>query len=722
MRCPERSADEAGRLRALAEYGLDEVHGLPSLDPIVAMAAKLFECDASAVNMIGDDHVFLTASVGIGACDMSRDVSFCAHAINQDDVMIVEDAKLDPRFHDNPIVADGLVRFYAGVALRAPSGHALGAFCILDSEPRPRLTDREQVQLKDLARLVEDKLELRRLEAASMHPNRFEASAATSPNAIICFDATAHISTCNSAAAAMFGWPVDELVGRSVDMLIAKDDLPLTRAALARVLGGGAPITKGTLLMGVRRSGEQFPAELHWSRWREGDELHFSAVVQDMTDKQREHDALYHLANFDGLTGLANRNFLHRHIDERLAGSKRFALVHLALDGLNDVNTTLGHAAGDQALLTVARRLREALPASAFLARTGGGDFAVLLAEGDREEATEISDRIGVTVAEPIVIDGHEVRTSANCGIALAPDHGGNAEELTGSAALALFQARAQGPGVCWLFAPNLRAEAVARRMFDTELHRAAEREEFCLFYQPQVHLADGSVMGVEALIRWQHPVRGLLAPSAFLPALEAGTLAGPTGLWVLDTACAQAAQWRAFLPDFRISINLSAALFRSEDLAEVVAKTLERHRLPAAALDLEITENIILDQQDKVRAQLEAINRTGVTLSFDDFGTGFASLNLLRSFPVSQIKIDKSFTSAMQTSPKERIIVTGLIAMARELGIGVVAEGIEEQADADFLRAQGADKGQGYLFGRPVPAALFEELYIRNSAKRDRA
>ena len=714
MRCPERSPDEPGRLRALADYALDPKRGMPSLDPIVDLAVRLFDCPAAAVNMIGDDHVFLASSFGIEECDLRRDVSFCAHAINQDDVMVVEDATLDPRFHDNPLVTAGLIRFYAGVALRAPSGYALGALCVLDDRPRAAFSAQDRTQLAELAKMVSDKLELRRLEAAAAaQPNRFEASAATSPNAIICFDENGLISTCNPATCEMFERPLAELVGRSVDMLIAEWDRPTAHAAIGRVLGGGAPLTAGTAMTGIKRGGATFPAELHWSRWHEGDAMHFGAIVQNMTEKRREHEALYHLANYDTLTDLPNRNLLHRRITERLAADAPVAVIFTDLDGLADITNTLGHAAGERVLTEVSQRLRAALPTDAFLARIGDAEFATLLDRGDPRALDAIARTINAAVAEPALVDGHEVRIAGNCGMAIAPAHGDTAPELMASAELALFHARSIGRGGAFLFIPSLRAEAVARRMYDAELHRAFERQEFVLFYQPQVRLRDDRLSGAEALIRWKHPVRGLLAPAAFLPALEAGVLADPIGRWVLDQACAQLAVWRESHGEFRMSVNLSAAQFRRGDLPRFVAETLEAHRLPAAALELEITENIILDQQERVLTQLQQLRDIGVALSFDDFGTGFASLNLLRTFPVTQIKIDKSFTQAIEGSAKDQVIVAALINMARQLGLGVVAEGIERPADIDFLAAHGCDKGQGYLFGRAVPPALFEETFL---------
>jgi EAL domain-containing protein (putative c-di-GMP-specific phosphodiesterase class I) len=257
----------------------------------------------------------------------------------------------------------------------------------------------------------------------------------------------------------------------------------------------------------------------------------------------------------------------------------------------------------------------------------------------------------------------------------------------------------------------------VARRQFQMELRHAFLNGQFVLFYQPQVDLANGHVTSAEALIRWQHPVRGLLPPAAFLDALEAGSLASEVGSWVLDTACTQAARWRRQHPDFGISVNLSAAQLQHGNLPDIVAAALRRHGLPAQALELEITENIILNHQEDILAQLRAIRATGVRLSFDDFGTGFASLNLLSSFPISAIKIDKGFTRLIQTSTRDQVVVAGLIDIAAGLGLEVIAEGIEDEETMRFLQQHQCHKGQGYYFGRPCPPAEFAKLLFPPAA-----
>lgn len=713
MRCAAKAHNEVERLRQLAEYGLDSEVNLPKLDPIVEMTAQMFGAPIAAVNIIGDERVFLASQHGLPEYDNGRDVSFCAHVILQDDVMVVDDCAHDVRFHDNPAVNSGAVRFYAGAPLRSPTGEALGALCIIDSNPRAPFTPEDRARLKDLAKLVCDRLELRRLDIAAAQPTAFAASTLNSPNAIICFDADSRITAWNDAAAAMFGHAAEAILGQSLDLIIDEAHQEAVRVAIARVHSGEEPAGNVNELIGVRANGERFPIEHYWARWNEGDAVRFASIVRDMTAKRREQDALYHLANYDSLTELPNRNLLRRRLREALTERREAGLVIIGVNGVADIANTLGHAAGDSVLQQAARHIQSAAPDSGFLARIGNDEFALLMSGRDPIGLSNIARKINSALAAPIVVDGHEVRIAGNCGVAVAPDHGETVDDLLGAAKLALDQSRSSGRGGVLLYIPALRAEAIARRMYDAELHRAFERSEFELFYQPQVRMKDGALIGAEALIRWRHPTRGLLAPAAFLPSLDSSPLAAAVSEWVLKTACAQAAAWRRESGDFQIGVNLTSAQFRTGDLSQSVLETLADYNLPPHALDLEITENIILDQHDNVLNQLHLLREGGVTLSFDDFGTGFASLNLLRTFPVSHIKIDKSFTQVMLDSPKDRIIILSLIDLARQLDIKVIAEGIERRAQWDMLQAHGCDKGQGFLFGKPMPAAVFAERFF---------
>lgn len=727
MRCPDRSPDEPGRLRALAEYRIDEAEGLPSLDAIVDMAARLFGCPAAAVNMVGEERVFLASSVGVpGEFDHSREASFCAHAINQTDVMVVEDARSDPRFHDNPLVSAGMIRFYAGIALRAPSGHALGALCVIDTEAHDGFTPPDRDRLAALARLVSDKLELRRLEvAAQKGADPFRTMANTSPGAILSCDEAGLITAANPAACALFGHSEDSLRDRPVEQLFAAADGPAVHHGLDQARHGTLPITQGTVVTAIGPGGLPFQSELHFSHWHEetpeGERIHFGIVVDDLTFRLREDEALHRLTHYDPLTGLPNRALLMQQLEAAFAARQPVGLIVVDLSGFTDINNTMGHAAGDDVLRQAAARIRDVAGSDAHVARIGGDEFAAMLPLRDPLTLGAAARAINRALSRPMLAGDGEVRVGSDCGMAMAPDHADTPDELMGNAELALLQARKGGHNEAAMFAAHMRASAVARRMVEADLVTALEHGQLELFYQPQVSLHSAELTGAEALIRWRHPAHGLLDPAAFLPAVEAGPLALPVAQWVLDTACAQAAEWREADPEFRISVNLSASQFREGDLAAAVRNVLERHRLPAEALELEITENIILDGQDSVLDQLRPLRAMGVHLSFDDFGTGFASLTMLRDFPVGLLKIDRSFIQSMQSSPRDRTIVTGVIRLARELGLEVVAEGVETKSAAQFLRRHFCDKAQGFLFGAPCPAAAFAQQHLNIGPKRPR-
>lgn len=720
MQCPPILATEQERLLALAEYGLSHDRPLPSLDPVVRIAVRMFGMPVALVNMIGSDHVFFAASAGLGPAqvDMGRDVSFCAHTIAQDGVMVVSDALQDERFHDNHLVtgASGL-RFYAGVPLLSPEGHPLGALCVIDHRPHHDFSDEDRARLRELARMAADRLELRRVEISTEQAKRsFEDFARHSPTAVVWFDEQGSIVAWNDAAASLYGYGVADGAGRSVLTLVVEPDRPMVQDLIARAVAAGSvdgmTIPRG--MTGLRSDGSEFQLGLSLFCWRDKGRLTFNAHLQDMTAQRREAEERHRLASTDVLTGLANRAHLYRGIEKTLARPCAAAVLMLDLDGFKDVNDTLGHAVGDGILREVARRLEQTAPADALVARIGGDEFALLL-PGVADPATALAhaNHLVARIDESIVVDGHPVRVAASCGVALAPFHAQEALELIGHADLALFKAKSYGRGQTCVFAKELHLEAVARRLNNIELHRAVDDGEFVLFYQPQIRLADGVLTGAEALLRWQHPQRGLLSPAAFLPALEGGPLAAVVGFWVLDEACAQAARWRRNGAEgFRIGVNLFGAQFRVNDLVEEVVAALRRHGLPPEALELEITENIVLDNDDLVLDALQRLRHLGVGIAFDDFGTGYASLSLLKRYPLSRIKIDRSFVQSLLESERDAAVVRAILDLSRHFGFETIAEGVENAPQLQRLLDFGCEEGQGYLFGRPIAAEDFTDVF----------
>lgn len=725
MKCPDIPVNEAARLLALATYGLKEDRSLPALEPVVQIAARMFGTPVAAVNMIGSDHVFLAASQGIGEVDLRRDVSFCAHVINQGGVMVVPDSRADQRFHDNPLVTGAAnLRFYAGVPLLSPDGHALGALCVIDGQPRT-FSEEDCQRLRELAKMAMDRLELRRIEvSAEKSPQSFEAYARHSPTAVVWFDEQGRIVTWNQAAAALHGYALEDGPGLRVDQLVSENDRSALTALVERAIAQGSfdDVVMPEEAQGLRKDGSRFDLGLSLFCWREGGRLVFNAHVQDVTAQRAKEAELQRMATTDLLTGLPNRACFYRTVETALSSGEPLALLMLDLDGFKDVNDTLGHAVGDSILCEIAARLTLAAGPLGMAARMGGDEFAVLLRGGLVGNVHPFSDSVVAALSRPILVGHQLVHVGASCGVATAPQHAQEALALIGGADLALFQAKRMGGSQTFMFVPALRMEAVARQMYGLELHRAEQGGEFVLFYQPQVRLVDGSLAGAEALIRWRHPVRGLLSPAAFLSALEQGPLAATVGAWVLDEAVAQAARWRrAGMSDFRIGVNLFGAQFRVGDLAADVMATLKRHGLPPQALELEITENIVLDHDEAALASLGSLREQGVGVAFDDFGTGYASLSLLKRYPLTRIKIDRSFVQGLLDSPQDRAVIRAVLEMARAFSLETIAEGVETPEQQAALVDAGCAQGQGYLFARPMPAAELLQIFGDRQRGTDR-
>ncbi len=444
------------------------------------------------------------------------------------------------------------------------------------------------------------------------------------------------------------------------------------------------------------------------------------SVERDISTRKINEQRLYLMAHRDALTGLANRSVLQDSLAKLVGGSEPAALLLIDLDGFKLVNDTLGHFAGDQVLVEVARRLESCAREGDITTRLGGDEFAVLLlGVRDPALASEISDRIILNVARPLEVDGQQVNIGASIGIVIYPTHGADPVRLFANADLALYRAKADGRYCSRLYHPGLREYMDNKLLQDAELLRAVERQEFELFYQPQVQMADGAVLAAEALLRWRHPVRGLLTPPAFLAAIEASPLAARIGDWVMQTACEQAATWRrGGLPDFRVAVNLLDAQFRSGSLVEKISDAVSRVNLPPDALEIEITENTILGHGN-IAVPLARLRALGFRIVFDDYGSGYASLNLLKRYPFSGLKMDKGFTQAICETPADAAIVRAVISLGEAFNLKIIAEGVETREQARMLAMDGCMQGQGDYFGRPVTAAEFTALYVSGAPVR---
>jgi diguanylate cyclase (GGDEF)-like protein len=435
---------------------------------------------------------------------------------------------------------------------------------------------------------------------------------------------------------------------------------------------------------------------------------------QDITEQRRSEAKIAHMAHHDALTGLPNRVKLNGQLEQALARVKRGEVIaaHLLdLDHFKHVNDTLGHAAGDKLLKLVTERLRALVRETDTIARMGGDEFAILQAGvGQPAEAGALALRVIEAVSEPYDIDGQQVNIGTSVGIAIGPGDGLTPDVLMRNADLALYGAKGDGRGAFRFFEPAMDAQMQERRTMERDLRRALAAGQFELHYQPVVNLESNEISAFEALIRWHHPERGLIPPATFIPLAEEIGFIVPLGEWAMRQACTTAATWP---DDLRVAVNLSPAQFRNPGLVNVVVGALAASGLPAHRLELEITETILLQDNEGTLAVLYQLRELGVLIAMDDFGTGYSSLSYLQSFPFDRIKIDRSFVKDIADGLGSLNIVRAVAAMAKGLNMATTAEGVETQEQRDTVKSEGCTEMQGYLFSKPLPAAEIERLYL---------
>jgi diguanylate cyclase (GGDEF)-like protein len=430
---------------------------------------------------------------------------------------------------------------------------------------------------------------------------------------------------------------------------------------------------------------------------------------EDVTDRRQNEAKVAFMAHHDLLTGLANRSLFMEKIEEAGARLRRrgesFTVFMLDLDRFKDVNDSLGHPAGDALLKEMGQRLRGSLRETDVLARLGGDEFAILQSgEPDqREAAIMLAVRIIELVEEPFELDGGRVSVGTSIGIALAPQDGVDPDELLKKADLALYRTKAAGRNGFNFFNPEMTAEVDARHRLENELRDALARQQFEIHYQLVVDMTTREPRGAEALIRWRHPTKGLIAPDRFIPLAEDTGLIVPLGAWILQKACADAAAWPAHI---KLSVNLSPVQFRKGDVFDLILCALVDTGLPPERLEIEITESVLLESESNYRVVLQQLKNIGITIVLDDFGTGYSSLGYLTTFPVDKIKIDKSFTHGLLQRADCAAVVASVLTLARGLDIATTAEGVETEEQCEMLQAAGVNLAQGWLFGRPCPVA----------------
>jgi diguanylate cyclase (GGDEF)-like protein/PAS domain S-box-containing protein len=505
----------------------------------------------------------------------------------------------------------------------------------------------------------------------------------------------------------------NELVGRTLAEYVGDSASgPITLAAHARALQGEAVDYE------VERGGRILQAHVEPMRGRRGAIVGTVGVALDITERRDAEARLHHAALHDPLTGLPNRTLFMDRLEQALARVRRkhgemVAVLLLEMDRFKTINDSLGHARGDELLRAVGGRFHATLRPSDTLARFGGDEFAALVEDiGDASDAVRVADRMHAALLAPFDLSGQEVFTTASVGIALASDAAIGAEALLRDADTAIYRAKALGRARTQIFDDAMHERAVALLRVEMELRRALERREFVMHYQPIVSLADGRIAGLEGLARWRHPERGLLLPDAFIPLAEETDLIVPLGRWTVAEGCRQIRAWRdegTRAGEIALGLNFSGRQLAQADFVEQMESAIRERGLAGPELNVEITESVIMEQS--AEAVLSRLRELDLEVSIDDFGTGHSSLSHLHRLPIDALKIDRSFVGSMGDRRENVDIVRTIVTLGHDLGMSVVAEGVETEAQRDELRAMGCDYGQGYLFSPPVEPSMAAAL-----------
>jgi len=537
--------------------------------------------------------------------------------------------------------------------------------------------------------------------------------------AIMITDEHNRIVSVNAAFSRITGWSAEEVTGRNPSLLSSGKQAPEFYRDMWRTLCETG-VWQGEVI-NRRHGGQYYPEWLSIStvRNRQGKVTHYLAIFSDITERKRAEGLIHRYSWFDSLTDLPNKALLIDRINQAIIAAQNdgrsLYLMAINLNRLKHINDSLGHSVGDEVLKTVAQRLIAGTREGDTVSRVTGDDFVIVVPRLNQpHRAMNLAERLLDAVHQPIGVAGNALHITANAGIAAYPADGADPETLLRNADAALNHSRQQGHDKVAFFEPHMNQAIIEKMSLHGELAEALRRGEFILHFQPQASLTDGRLAGIEALIRWNHPKRGMVSPGLFVPMAEEVGLIVPIGEWVIDEACRCLAAWRAAGHErLLLAVNLSAVQFTHPNLVAVVRAAIERHGVEPASLELEITEGVAMHEAAEVLARLRSLRRIGVKISIDDFGTGYSSLAYLRRFPVDKLKIDQSFVHDMPASSESTSIVRAVIALGHGLGVTVIAEGVETTAQRASLKQLGCDEIQGYILSRPVDFESMSQLLI---------
>lgn len=556
----------------------------------------------------------------------------------------------------------------------------------------------------------------------------------TSPDIIYILDQEGHFSFINERIESLLGYSKEELIGKHYSLLVHQDDMEQAKYVFnERRIGNRASKNIELRLKCKDNSSDRhfhtrtLPIELssigmyNGKNNRNKNYLGTYGVARDVTERKQAEATINFQAYHDLLTKLPNRALLHDRLSLAISQAKRdnekLAVMFLDLDRFKNINDSLGHMIGDELLQQVSTRLKECIREGDTLARFGGDEFTLLLPRitHEHKDATMLAEKITGALRRPFLIDGHELYVSTSIGIALYPQDGTQIDSLIKHADIAMYHVKGQGKNGYQFYSSEMNAPYFEKLSLETGIHKALDNNEFKLLYQPQINLRSGEVVGVEALLRWEHPEHGTISPCEFIPFAEESGMIVDIGHWVIRSAAAELDRWqRSGLPPIRMAINVCARQLMEPDIVDYIISTLKEYNLSGHSFEVEITENVIMDDMDSIIRKLNALSSYGISIAIDDFGTGYSSLSYLHKLPIQTLKIDRAFLKESRINKDDNTIINTIVAMAKGLDLNVIAEGVETHAQLDYLREIDCNEAQGFLFGKPLPPEVIAQLLIQ--------